>query len=82
MGVRVVIDNATLRLHRSCRAAYTSPEWDAKEQALVYADWDKTVERHIAMGQEGLDRLQWFVSHKLVPMTQEELDLIKKEHGK
>jgi len=78
---RVVLPRALLKQHRACRAAYTSPEWDEKEQALIYSDWAKTVERHIAMGQEGLDRLQWFVNHKLVPMTQAELDAIKKEHS-
>jgi hypothetical protein len=81
MGVRVVIDNATLRRHRSCRAVYTSPEWDVGLQSLVYSDWDKTVERHIAMGQDGLDRLEWLVNHKLVPMTADELNSIKKARG-
>ena len=78
---RVVIDNETLRRHRSCRAVYASPEWDAKLQALVYSDWDKTVERHIKMGAPGFDRLEWLVNHKLVPMTKEQFDALKKEHS-
>ena len=78
---KVVIDNATLRHHRSCRAVYTSPEWDAKLQALVYPDWDKTVARHVAMGKDGFDRLEWLVNHKLVPMTKEQFDALKKEHS-
>lgn len=79
--MKVVIDNATLRWHRSCRATYTSPEWDAKLQALVYSDWDKTVARLLAKGQDGIDQLEWFVNHKLVPMTAEQLAKIKKEHS-
>ena len=75
--MRVVIPNATLRRHRSCRAAYSSPEWDEKEQALVYSDWDKTVERHLAMGQDGIERLEWLVRHELVPMTVDEFAALK-----
>ena len=78
--MRVVIPKATLKQHRACVAAYTSPEYDEGEQALVYADWGKTVERHIAMGPEGIFRLEWFVNHKLVPMTPEELAALKKAH--
>ena len=78
---RVVITKSTLEQHRACLAAYISPEWDEKEQALIYSDWDKTVERHIAKGVEGLGWLEWLVRHKLVPMTQEQFDALKKEHS-
>jgi hypothetical protein len=87
MGIRVAIDKATLKLHRACRAAYTSPEWNEAEQALIYEDWDATVKRHLAMGFDkdgihiGLYRLEWFVNHGLVPMTREELNALKKAHG-
>ena len=77
---RVVIDNATLRHHRSCRGAYTSPEWSEKEQALIYADWDKTVTR-LLKKPGGIDQIEWFVNHKLVPMTKDQFDALKKEHS-
>jgi hypothetical protein len=78
---RIVVDKATLKRHRACRAAYTSPEWDEKLQALVFNDWDKTVARLLAKGQEGVDQLEWWVRQKLVPMTAEEFAKIKKEHS-
>jgi len=78
--MRVVLDNATLRRHRSCRAAYTSPEWNAELQALVYEDWDATVER-LLKKPEGLEQIEWFVNHKLVPMTSDELAALKKARG-
>jgi len=83
----VIIDKATLKRHRACRAAYTSPEWDSVREALVYKDWDATVQRHLEMGFDangvhiGLFRLEWFVNHGLVPMTREELRALKKSHG-
>ncbi len=78
--MRVIIDNATLRRHRSCRAAYSSPEWDAKSQTLVYEDWDATVER-LLKNPEGLETIEWFVNHKLVPMTSDEFAALKKARG-
>lgn len=78
---RIVIDKATLKRHRACRDAYTSPEWDEKLQALVFADWDKTVARLLAKGPKGLEQLEWWVNHKLVPMTAEQFAAIKKEHS-
>lgn len=81
MGARIVIDKATLKQRRACRAAYTSPEWDEKLQALVFSDWDKTVARLIAKGREGIDQLEWWVRQKLVPMTVEQLEQIKKERS-
>ena len=80
--MRVVIPNATLRQHRSCRAVYTSPYWDAAENALVFPDWEKVVTDYfVPMGQEGLDRLEWHVNHKLVPTTLEEFAALKKAHA-
>jgi hypothetical protein len=79
---RIVVSKATLKQRRACRAAYTSPEWDEKEQALVFSDWDKTVARLLAKGQEGIDQLEWWVRQKLVPMTTDEFAKIKKEHSK
>lgn len=75
--MRVVIDKATLKRHRACNAAYTSPEWDEGLQALVYADWDQSVERLIAMGPRGWDHLEWHVRHKLVPMTMDEFTALR-----
>ena len=78
--MEVVIDNATLRRHRSCRGAYTDPEWDAERQALVIKDWDATVKRLLS-SKEGREKLEWRVSHGLVPMTKIELAAAKKEYG-
>jgi hypothetical protein len=78
---RVIIDRLTLKRNHACLAAYASPEWDEKLQALVYSDWDKTVARHVAMGPQGFDRLEWLVRHKLVPMTKEQFDALKEAHG-
>ena len=78
---RIVIDKATLKNRRACPAAYTSPEWDEKLQALVFTDWDKTVARLLAKGQEGLDQLEWWSRQKLVPLTPEQFAALKKEHS-
>ncbi len=71
--MRVVIRLAELQACNACDAYLKSPEWDARQQALVYPDWDATVARHIAMGREGMVRLEWLVANKLVPMTAHEL---------
>ena len=52
-----------------------------KLQALVYSDWDKTVQRLLKKGQDGIDQIEWFVNHTLVPMTKEQFDALKKEHS-
>jgi hypothetical protein len=69
--VRVVIDNATLRRHRSCKGAYTNREWDAEAQALIFPDWEASVTELLST-PKGRDRLEWYVHHKLVPMTKDE----------
>lgn len=89
----VVIGRATLKRHRACADAYTSPEFDKERDALVYADFDKSVERLLAkpankdakgkiIGRPGLDQLEWFVNHGLVPMTREQFDALKAKHLK
>jgi hypothetical protein len=76
--MRVVISNATLRQHRSCGGVYTSPYWDAAENALVYPDWDAAVKNYFMVISDGLERLEWQVRHKLVPTTPEEFVALKK----
>lgn len=78
--MRVVIDNATLRKHRSCKAVYSNPEWRADLQALVLEDFDKSVERYLST-PKGVEHLAWHVRHKLVPMTEEQFEAAKKAHG-
>lgn len=79
--MRVVIPNETLRRHRSCRAVYSSPYWNKAENALVFPDWQDAVTNYfVPMGQEGFDRLEWHVRHKLVPMTLDEFSELKKAH--
>lgn len=68
--MRVVIDKATLKRHRSCDAT-VSPSWDPEQQALVYEDWSAAAENFLATA-DGIFRLQWLVAHKLVPMTEKE----------
>lgn len=77
--MKVVIPKAVLDQHRACTAAYTSPEYDAEQEALVYSDWDKTVERLLAKGKEGIDMLDWHTFNKLVPMTRDEFKAVKKK---
>lgn len=69
--MRVVIDNAALRKNRSCKGAYTNREWDPKLQALVFSDWEASVEELLST-PKGLGRLEWYVNRKLVPMTMAE----------
>lgn len=78
--MRVVIDNAALRRNRSCKGAYTNPEWDEKEQALVFHDWAKSVEELLSTPR-GLARLEWYVTHNLVPMTMAEFIAAKAARG-
>jgi len=77
--MEVVIEKATLKRHRACTAAYTSPEWDEKRQALVYT-WPTSAHRLLAT-IEGTDQLEWLVRHKLVPMTPEEFETAKSARG-
>jgi hypothetical protein len=80
--MKVVIPRAVLKQNRACSAAYVSPEWDEKEDAIVFSDWDKTVQRLLAKPNgEGLDQLDWYVAHKLVPMTASEFAELKRKHG-
>lgn len=78
--MRVVIDNATLRRHRSCKGAYTNPEWDAEAQALIFPDWEASVEQLLS-DPKGLARLEWYVSQRLVPMTMSEFLTAKAARG-
>jgi len=79
MGARIVIPKAVLKRHRACDAAYTSPEYDADQDAIVYADWDETVKRLLAKGRQGIDEIDWYVANKLVPMTRDEFVALKKK---
>jgi len=79
MGEKVVIPIATFKRLRACGAAYNSPEYDAEQDAVVFSDWDKTVERLLAKGRQGLNEIDWCVAHKLVPMTREEFVVLKKK---
>jgi hypothetical protein len=76
--MRVVIDNATLRRHRSCSGVYTSPYWNKAEQSLVFPDWDDAVKNYFMVISDGMDRLEWHVRHGLVPTTPEEFAVLKK----
>lgn len=80
--MRVVIPNETLRRNRSCSTVYTSPYWDAAENALVFPDWDDAIANYfVPMGHEGFFRLEWHVRHKLVPMTMDEFEALKAANG-
>lgn len=77
--MRIVIPKAELKRHRACSAAYTSPEWDTKQDALVY-EWPATAVRLLAT-DEGTRQLEWLVAHKLVPMNQDEFNAAKAARG-
>lgn len=72
--MQVIITEAQLEERRACSDYLRSPEWNG--EALVYADWDKTVERLLST-PHGAVQLGWLVSHGLVPMTAEELSAIE-----
>lgn len=78
--MRVVLSKAVLKRNRACPAAYTSVEWNSAEDALIYEDWDQTVDR-LFTTREGADQLEWLVLKKLVPMTKEEFDAAKTARG-
>lgn len=78
--MRVVIDNAALRRNRSCKGAYTNREWDPELQALVFPDWDASVEELLST-PKGIGRLEWYVRCKLVPMTMSEFIAVKSARG-
>lgn len=78
--MRVVIDNEALRRNRSCKGAYTNREWDPALQALVFSDWEESV-KELLSTEKGLARLEWYVRHKLVPMTMSEFIAAKAALG-
>jgi hypothetical protein len=67
--MQVVISKTQLEAAHACADYFTSSEWNG--EALVYADWAKTVERLLSTGK-GTLQLGWLVKHGLVPMTREE----------
>ncbi|KKK59730.1 hypothetical protein LCGC14_3031460 [marine sediment metagenome] len=48
-----------------------SPEWDEEREALVYENWERTIER-LSSSTPRLAHLSWLVSRSLVPMTRME----------
>ena len=76
--MRVVITKEQLDKHTPCSEApyLNSPEWDPEQQALVYVDWNQTVQRMLE-NRKSADYLQWLITHKLVPMTTTEMFIEK-----
>ena len=69
MSGQVIITKDQLTGGGPCSPFYLdSPEWDEKKEALVYEDWEDTVER-LSSTKDGLMHLAWLVSRSLVPMT-------------
>jgi len=68
--MQVVITKAQLEAAHACKDYFDSPEWNG--EALVYADWEKTVERLLST-RRGTVQLSFLVANRLVPMTPEEL---------
>lgn len=71
--MRVVVTKQQLTEGGSCGMHLDSPEWNAKEEALVFADWDKTARRLLST-EGGVRRLRWLVERGLVPMTVAEFE--------
>jgi hypothetical protein len=67
--MRIVIPLSVLQAHNACDAYLNSQEWDKGEQALVFPNWEATVERLLANGPAGVINLGWLVAKDLVPMT-------------
>lgn len=75
--MRVVIPGSVLVQRRACRARFAAdcPWWDAKQDALVYENWDQSVIDHYLKARVGgAGMLQWLVRHELVPMTMDEFN--------
>jgi len=70
--MQVVITKDQLEKSSACLVYLDSPEWDTSRQALVYSDWEKTVERLMST-RAGTTYLDFLVVRKLVPMTTAEL---------
>lgn len=77
--MRVVIDQATLKRHRSCDVT-VSPNWDTEHKSLVYEDWDKAVKNFLSTA-DGTSRLEWLVRHELVPMSADQFATAKDAIG-
>jgi|GEM_PF-7064187 len=69
--MQVVITKGQLEAVKACNVYLDSPEWDALEESLVYANWEATVERLLAT-RAGSSYLAFLVSRELVPMTMTE----------
>jgi hypothetical protein len=68
----VAITKADLDAKKPCAPWYLdSPEWDEDQEALVYKDFDATVDRLMAT-DAGRDRLRWLIRNALVPMKSNE----------
>lgn len=79
--MRVVVTKDQLKSNRACAVYSKSPEWDSGQEALVYSDWTKTIERLLS-SRAGAEQLGWLVAHGLVPMTKSELiDAVKARGG-
>ena len=75
--MQVVIAKDKLLALNACDAYLKSPEWDPARQALVYSDWEATVDR-LSATRDGIVFLEWLVARELVPMTRVELSGIRR----
>jgi hypothetical protein len=78
--MQVVITKDQLVASKACSVYFDSPEWNAEQQALVYADWNVTVERLLS-DRAGTTYLDFLVSKNLVPMTREEFKEARRTRG-
>ncbi len=75
--MQVVIPISSLKKHQACLVYLQSPEWNAEREALVYDDWNATVDRLMST-PNGRVWLGWLVGKRLVPMTVAEFHERKK----
>lgn len=73
--MEIIIPKSSLEAAHACKVYLKSPEWNG--EALVYADWEKTVERLLST-PAGTTYLGFLVLRKLVPMTPDELAAAKR----
>jgi hypothetical protein len=72
--MQVVITKTQLEAFKACDAYFKSPEWNG--EALVYPDWEKTVDRLMSTGP-GVTYLGFLVAKKLVPLTKDEFKALR-----
>lgn len=79
--MEVIVTRADLKSHNACLVYLDSPEWSPERDALVYLDWDATVQRLLS-SRLGVVWLNFLVARGLVPMSLSEFAEARKAREK